>query len=163
MGNFRKEILDLDYSITFDLVRDCAVKQLSVYSRNELDSLYEDLERGKGILDDDDHLNMYLKCFGKMHKAKLFAAFESASIIDCLLKESWEIEIYDWGCGQGTATICLLDYINERGFSPKILRVNLIDPSEKALERARFILSYYHNMNCCMMWKSNLQQRNLMT
>lgn len=143
MGNFRNEILDLGYDITFDLVRDCAVRQLSVYSLNKLDSLYNDLERGKGILDGDDHLNMYLKCFGKMHKAKLFAAFESTGIIDCLLKEPWEIEIYDWGCGQGTATICLLDYINEKGFSPKILRVNLIDPSEKALERARFVLSKY--------------------
>ena len=110
MGNFRNEILDLDYDITFDMVRDCAVRQLSV---------------------------------GKMHKAKLFAAFESAGIIDCLLGEPEEIEIYDWGCGQGTATICLLDYINEKGFSPKILRVNLIDPSEKALERAKFILSQY--------------------
>lgn len=143
MGDFRNEILGLDYDITFDLVRDCAVRQLSVYSHNELDRLYGDLERGKGILDDDDHLNMYLKCFGKMHKAKLFAAFESSDIINSVLEEPWEIEIYDWGCGQGTATICLLDYINERGFSPKILRVNLIDPSEKALERAGFILSQY--------------------
>lgn len=143
MNNFRNEILNLNSEITFDLVRDCAVKQLSVYARNELDRLYDDLERGKGILDDDDHLNMYLKCFGKMHKAKLFAAFESTDKINSVLEEPWEIEIYDWGCGQGTATICLLDYINERGFTPKILRVNLIDPSEKALERARFILSQY--------------------
>lgn len=31
MGNFRNEIFDLDYDITFDLVRDCAVRQLSVF------------------------------------------------------------------------------------------------------------------------------------
>lgn len=40
MDNFRNEILDMDYGITFDLVRVCAVRQSSVYSRNELDRLY---------------------------------------------------------------------------------------------------------------------------
>lgn len=45
--------------------------------KSSLNKLYEDLKRGTGIIDDDAHLNMYLKSFGKMHKAKLDAAFES--------------------------------------------------------------------------------------
>ena len=40
-----------------------------------LDKLYNDLKRGKDILDDEIHLNMYLRSFGKMHKAKLDEAF----------------------------------------------------------------------------------------
>lgn len=76
--------------------------------RIQCDALYYELQRGKAILNNDDSLNMYLKSFGKMHKAKLDTAFAAIPYPERLANE--KIEIYDWGCGQGTATICLLDF-----------------------------------------------------
>ena len=52
---------------------------------------------------------MYLRSFGKMHKAKLDAAFKCIHNPSDLFGSP--VEIYDWGCGQGTATVCLLDFL----------------------------------------------------
>ena len=91
--------------ISFTGMRSVAMSMLPT-DKMKLDKLYNDLKRGIGILDDDEHLNMYLRSFGKMHKAKLDTAF------NCIHNPSElfgsPVEIYDWGCGQGTATVCLL-------------------------------------------------------
>lgn len=54
----------------------------------EQDKLYQDLKRGKDILDDEMHLNMYLKSFGKMHKAKLDAAFDCLPDISSIFSDN---------------------------------------------------------------------------
>ena len=113
-------------------------QELLPKSQVERDQLYYDLNRGKDILDDDDHLNMYLHSFGKMHKAKLDTAFSKILQIQDLFKE--EIEVYDWGCGQGTATICLLDFLAEHKISHNISSLNLIEPSEAAVRRASAVI-----------------------
>lgn len=110
----------------------------------EQDKLYQDLKRGKDILDDEMHLNMYLKSFGKMHKAKLDAAFDCLPDISSIFSEG--IEIYDWGCGQGTASICLLDFLRSKNIAHNIIAINLIDPSIPATRRAREVLSCYENI-----------------
>lgn len=110
----------------------------------EQDKLYQDLKRGKDILDDEMHLNMYLKSFGKMHKAKLEAAFDCLPDISSIFSEG--IEIYDWGCGQGTASICLLDFLRSKNIAHNIIAINLIDPSIPATRRAREVLSCYENI-----------------
>ena len=119
-------------NISFVGMRDTAISLLPT-DRTKRNKLYDDLERGKGILDDDDHLNMYLHSFGKMHKAKLDTAFSSLSLSDVF---SEEVEIVDWGCGQGTATICLLDFLKEKHIVPNIKQIYLVDPSSAATERA---------------------------
>lgn len=110
----------------------------------EQDKLYQDLKRGKDILDDEMHLNMYLKSFGKMHKAKLDAAFDCLPDISSIFSEG--IEIYDWGCGQGTASICLLDFLRSKNIAHNIIAINLTDPSIPATRRAREVLSCYENI-----------------
>ena len=110
----------------------------------EQDKLYQDLKRGKDILDDEMHLNMYLYSFGKMHKAKLDAAFDCLPDISSIFSEG--IEIYDWGCGQGTASICLLDFLRSKNIAHNIIAINLIDPSIPATRRAREVLSCYENI-----------------
>ncbi len=107
----------------------------------ERNRLYNDLKRGTGILDDDDHLNMYLHSFGKMHKAKLDAAFRSIPNPNGLFES--DIEIYDWGCGQGTATICLFDFIRENGIEEHINSITFIDPSVAAVNRASEVVGCY--------------------
>ena len=119
--------------ITFLAMRDTAISMLP-NDRMVLDKLYNDLKRGTGILDDEVHLNMYLRCFGKMHKAKLDTAF--GCIPEDIDLFSNELEIYDWGCGQGIATICLLDFLKSKNVSYKIKGIHLIEPSKEAVKRA---------------------------
>lgn len=108
----------------------------------ERDRLYRDLKRGTGILDDDDHLNMYLHSFGKMHKAKLDTAFNCVPNAESLF--SYEVEIYDWGCGQGTASICLLDFIRAKRINTSNIKsFCLVDPSPVAVNRAKDVIQCY--------------------
>ena len=69
-------------NISFLGMRDTAISMLPS-DRMVLDKLYNDLKRGTGILDDEIHLNMYLRCFGKMHKAKLDSAFACLCLETC--------------------------------------------------------------------------------
>lgn len=129
--------LRLRDNITFLGMRDTAISMLPT-DRMVLDKLYNDLKRGTGILDDEVHLNMYLRCFGKMHKAKLDTAFGCIPADIGLFSN--ELEIYDWGCGQGIATICLLDYLKSKNVSYKIKGVHLIEPSKEAVKRANDVI-----------------------
>lgn len=73
MSNFTREFISR-MDISFIGMRDTALSLLP-NDKMVLDKLYNDLKRGKDILDDEMHLNMYLRSFGKMHKAKLDTAF----------------------------------------------------------------------------------------
>ena len=135
------------HDISFIGMRKAAMEELSSYSKLELDQLYEDLDRGRGVLDDEDHLNMYLRSFGLMHKEKLQTAFNCIpNFVDF---SNQDIEIYDWGCGQGTATICLLDYISKECHNHRVKRITLIDPSEAATSRAQSVIGCYSIVNQC--------------
>ena len=111
--------------------------------RTKRNKLYQDLERGKGILDDNDHLNMYLYSFGKMHKAKLDVAFNSLSNISDIFSE--EVEIYDWGCGQGTASACLLDFLKSKRITPNIKQFCMVEPSSEAVKRATQVIECFNS------------------
>ena len=128
--------------ISFTGMRSVAMSMLPT-DKMKLDKLYNDLKRGTGILDDDDHLNMYLRSFGKMHKAKLDTAF------NCIHNPSElfgsPVEIYDWGCGQGTATVCLLDFLKSKRIVADIRSINLVEPSVAAVDRASKVISCYNN------------------
>lgn len=53
------------------------------------------------------------------------------------------MQIIDWGCGQGLASICFLDYLRENRIETDIERILLIEPSQIALNRAELHLSAY--------------------
>lgn len=128
--------------ISFAGMREVAVNDLRTnYSASDRDNLYDELKRGIGILDDDAHLNMYLWSFGKMHMAKMEEA--CAFIPKMFDISSEEIEIFDWGCGQGTATVCLLDYLYNGSLRNKIKSITLVEPSTAALNRAEAILKCF--------------------
>ncbi len=141
MSEFIRKFIS-DGKNSFMGMRDTAMSLLP-NDKTVLDGLYQDLKRGTDIIDDEQHLNMYLRCFGKMHKAKLDAAFKCMPNLSSILSE--DIEIYDWGCGQGTATICLLDYLKSNVADYNIDSINLIEPSIPATQRARQVISCYNN------------------
>lgn len=139
MSNFSKQFINRG-DISFMGMGSTAISLLST-DKTELDKLYNDLKRGTDILDDEPHLNMYLRSFGKMHKAKLDTAFTCLPDATSIFSEN--IEIYDWGCGQGTASICLLDFLASNHIRHNIVQVNLVEPSVPATRRAKEIISCY--------------------
>ena len=105
------------------------------------DELHESLNRGVDILDSEPLLQMYIYSFGKMHNAKLQYAFNNLQ--KSVLGYN-EIEIIDYGCGQGLATICYHDFIIEHNPEQKVRRITLIEPSEMALSRAELLCSQFY-------------------
>lgn len=136
MSDFIKKFISGN-NISFFGMRNAAMALLPK-DKIVLDKLYNDLKRGTDIIDDENHLNMYLRSFGKMHKAKLDAAFACLPEISHIFSE--EIEIYDWGCGQGTASVCLLDFLHSKQIRTDKMVINLIDPSVPATNRAKDVI-----------------------
>ncbi len=128
-------------SISFTKMREMALYHLNRLSKAEITKIHLELGRGKNILDDEIHLNMYLRSYGKMHKTKLDEAFASAKSM--LSLDGSQVEIYDWGCGQGTASICFLDYLLKSKTNLKIERITLVEPSNAAIKRAKGVISLH--------------------
>jgi len=93
--------------------------------------LYNRLQRGEVIIDDQKLLYKYLVSYGSKHKQKLESAYDL--IIDKL--ENRKFDIVDWGCGQATASMVLLSYAKKKNITLDIENITLIEPSKLALSR----------------------------
>lgn len=105
------------------------------------DELHEALNRGVDVLDSEPLLQMYIYAFGKMHNAKLQHAFNKLQ--DRVVKSN-QIEIVDYGCGQGLASICYHDFIKEHNPQQQVTKITLIEPSSLALSRAELLCSCFY-------------------
>ena len=106
----------------------------------ERDKIFQEMQGGTAVLESEDTLNMYLNSYGNMHYAKLMEAF-THSVLQTFQNE---IEIFDWGCGQGVATICFLDFLNYNRIACYLRTIHLIEPSPLAGERAERIIRYFY-------------------
>jgi hypothetical protein len=79
-----------------------------------------------------DEMQKYLAESGKMHKAIIYDALEQFIVH----LDGKEITLIDWGCGQGLASMLVLDYIREKQLNVEVNKVVLIDDDAKALSRA---------------------------
>lgn len=86
---------------------------------------------GRDVLQTEDQLNAYIAAYGEMHFIKCKAALQNFPF-DSLTN----YEIVDWGCGQGIASLTMIDMLNEHGKLYGLKRITLIEPSEMALRRA---------------------------
>ena len=102
--------------------------------------LYKDIQHGVCQLQSEPELNMYIHALGMMHEAKLQHAFEHLAID--FFSHSL-IDIIDYGCGQAIGTICYADFLREKGYSQKVRKITLIEPSELALKRAALHVSCF--------------------
>jgi superfamily II DNA helicase RecQ len=50
-------------------------------------------------------------------------------------------EIIDWGCGQGIASVFMIDQLRKNGQIGKLQKVTLVEPSKTALDRAKLNVS----------------------
>ena len=96
---------------------------------------HRELDHGKGILVSDDALNCYLVAYGIMHMVKVRRLLQGCSLDD--LKPGYDV--VDWGCGQGLASLCLVEYLMEID-APLPSRITLVDASPAALRRAELHL-----------------------
>ncbi len=128
---------------TFDAVRSIAVNEIAHLSKDERDDLWRGLNRGTALLNSHEHLCQYLFSFGNMHKAKLLDAFSKIPVTDL----KGEIEIIDWGCGQGIGTLNLFDFIQSKNLQIKIRKITLIEPAVEALNRAKIHVEAFADEN----------------
>ncbi len=113
------------------------------------DDTFNSLNRGTAILETEEQLNYYLRSYGNMHEAKLQETF--ADLFEhFILENNTQLEIIDYACGQGLASIVLLNYIEEH-FNYDInnlLKIKLIEPSTIALNRAECLLQQSATIEC---------------
>ncbi|WP_417559041.1 hypothetical protein [Mesoflavibacter zeaxanthinifaciens] len=109
-----------------------SIRQISVNQWRKIneDSVFYSLQRGVKILTEEKQLYSYLYSYGKMHHSKMTSSF--AYIPNQLFND--DLNIIDWGCGQGLASASFIDYFNSN--INKVKNVTLIEPSELALKRA---------------------------
>ena len=109
-------------------------------SRNNVPSKYREkpwscfgLKHGTAVLSNEEQLCCYIASYGDMHKGKLEKAFETFP---------WEeltsnLEVIDWGCGQGIASVHFVSKLRDFNHLPKLQKITLIEPSSVALSRAK--------------------------
>jgi hypothetical protein len=114
-SDYSRELLSVPCS--FDSIRSISVRKAGAQKISG---------RGVKILESEDELYGYFKSFGNMHKAKLLSAFESLPNI------ASQINIIDWGCGQGFASMIFLEKYGRKNIN----QITLIEPSEIAIKRA---------------------------
>ena len=100
-------------------------------------NIYHSLGRGVCVLTEENQLYAYFNSYGPVHYTKMVSALGTIDF-SSLTKD---IEVIDWGCGQGLASITLLEQY------PKlpIYSVTLIEPSEIALKRASLHVKHMKN------------------
>ncbi len=111
------------------------------FGRKVSDLVFNSLNRGQSILTTEDQLDQFLFSFGKMHHAKFSAALNALFSLEDI-NSNTKFEIFDYGCGQGLATIILLNELETRKVPVEnIQRLTLIEPSKIALSRACKLLN----------------------
>jgi len=101
----------------------------------------EDIYIGSGveILKEEKKLFEYIRRHWNMHKEKIKSGIRS--LLPKLKEEDEDnsYHIIDWGCGQGIATLVLIDYMQKNGLhtiTDRIKKITLIELGEPALSRA---------------------------
>lgn len=96
---------------------------------------WEVTDHGTKVPKTEDELNAYIAAYGEIHIVKCRAALQNLPTQDF---EMYGYEIFDWGCGQGIASLVAIEFLLERQLLGRLQRITLIEPSEVALARARF-------------------------
>ena len=115
-------------SLTFTSLRQIAGRDMNAQAS---------LNRGRAIIDCPTLLNQYLYSYGLMVQRQW--SHVVPNIVEMLSDNNdQDIHLYDYGCGQGLATLLLIE--NTSGLQEDISQITLIEPSEIALKRAKSII-----------------------
>ena len=95
-------------------------------------------DHGKKVLQTETELDGYFAAYGEMHIVKCKVALQNFPCRNANDEiRSHNFEVFDWGCGQGIATLTLLEFLRERNLLGRLNAITLIEPSNIALERAK--------------------------
>lgn len=149
--------------LSFNHIRETAIQRIQQLEQQEKDNVYASLNHGINLLETDLQLDMYLLSYGKMHQAKILKAL---SYINPQIFADSSLHIIDWGCGQGLATICLLDFIKQHHLSINTIQlVTLIEPSAAAIKRAYENILVYLNdprkIHCVSKYLDNITTNDI--
>ena len=125
---------DTDYAREVESISEINVPAIRKIA---LRSSQSEMLRGRGVspLETEEEMNLYLRNYGNMHYAKLQAAINFINLSH-ILSHAPSVEIIDWGCGQGLATITLLEKILRKGIHIEHCLITLIEPSDVCIKRA---------------------------
>lgn len=124
-----------DYGQSFDSIKSLNNAFYNEMSDTDTDTYFYRLQRGVKVLTDEKELIVYFRSYGRMHKAKMQSAINQ--LPSAVLTN--EVDVIDWGCGQGVASIVFLDSLLS---SQNVNSVTLIEPSELAIKRAALHLQH---------------------
>lgn len=108
-------------NISFELIK-------SVCSKVRTEDLWHELDRGRAILPSVSHLDQYMHSYGRIVSEPMRA------LLDQFELPSSSVELFDYGCGQGTASLLLAERFPSA--LTNIDSLTLIEPSQVALSRA---------------------------
>lgn len=99
---------------------------------------------GRGVtpLREENELFVYLLRYGKMHKAKLESCFNEFPFTEI----NQPIEVIDWGCGQGLASLVFFDFLKSNKIEIPVSKITLIEPSPLSIKRAALHLQTYPSL-----------------
>ena len=142
-NNFNKIINELAPHIVNTTFR-YPMKFLSIrtkFGEKISDDVWKSLNNGTAVLQTVEQLNQYLHSYGRMHHAKMHSALVELLRDNRSIDKEDYIEIIDYGCGQGLASITLLNILDEANISiVNIKKITLIEPGSIALDRAVSLL-----------------------
>lgn len=124
---------------SFQAIRNISVQQFNLFDNK--DDIYYSLGRGVTILKEEAQLYSYLNSYGNMHEAKMLSALQKLPSEEL---EGKTVEIYDWACGQGLASIIYKEYIDSHNINIITKKIVLIEPSEIALKRAALNVKHFN-------------------
>lgn len=128
--------------ISFGQIRNIAKSLLlEHFDEDSRNTLWRDLNRGTVVINREELLWQYLYSYGNMHQQKMAMALERIPRLQRALADGYSV--IDWGCGQGLATVCLLDHLRAMGIDSLPEQTILVEPSELAVENARLHVGLY--------------------
>ena len=113
-----EEKIASEADLTIEKIIDISEQMLPDNLRNRP---WLNLGHGTDLLSSDEQLCRYMLAYGEMHAVKCRAAFQNFPFEKLISN----IEIIDWGCGQGLATCVALEVLKERGLVDKVKKIYL--------------------------------------
>lgn len=104
--------------------------------------IFDSLDNGLAIIDDHQTLLNYIACYGGHHYHKLQTSFDA---LFPQIPANSNIEIIDYGCGQGLATTAFYDYMLRSTKNFAVENIILIEPSLLSLKRGILHLNHFIN------------------
>lgn len=133
MDNYIERIKNLEEISINTIIEDCKNNLPKSYCKTPW--YYPELEHGTAVLETQAAMDCYIVSYGEMHQKKCRASLQHINF-----ETLGNFEIWDWGCGQGLASLALIEMLKERDKLNFLRKITLVEASPNTLKRAELIL-----------------------